>query len=335
MPQQVRHRYQKTLDFSAGNKVNEDLGRGMIYRELALRLSGTATIAMANNTAAKVKRGDEWALVSRIDIIANGTDVIKSISGNALWWMNYFMFGRRPRITPALVDASANNPAFDSMLILPFWMPRSLRPFDTALDARRLSDLKIEVTWGAVTDLNGDCSAISSGKLEVYSLESFNAPNAAFSTWRTNTIERTISASADALQISLPVGPIYRGFLINTTDASADANDILNNFKLKSGTTVFADLPANVLRDWYGMRNGVEEKIYDRVAETSMNLRVGNNNDVGGWYMYDHVTDGRLSEGIDTLGFAEFEIELDVTVGAGTTKVYVIPQTIIPVRAAA
>jgi len=55
-------------------------------------------------------------------------------------------------------------------------------------------------------------------------------------------------------------------------------------------------------------------------------------NSIAGWYYYDHVTDGYLSEAIDTLGFSEFTLELDVTVGAGTTKAFVLPLQIIPIR---
>jgi hypothetical protein len=46
----------------------------------------------------------------------------------------------------------------------------------------------------------------------------------------------------------------------------------------------------------------------------------------------DLVTDGYLSDAIDTLGFSEFYLELDVAVGAGTTKIDILPIQITPVR---
>ena len=62
------------------------------------------------------------------------------------------------------------------------------------------------------------------------------------------------------------------------------------------------------------------------------NLRRGQDfNNVEGWYFYDHVTDGYLSECIDTLGFSEFELELNVTAGAAS-RVFVLPIQVIPVR---
>ena len=61
-------------------------------------------------------------------------------------------------------------------------------------------------------------------------------------------------------------------------------------------------------------------------------LRQGDNNSFGGWYFYDHVTDGRLTEAIDTLGFSEFTLELNITQSGTTTTLNILPWTIIPVR---
>lgn len=330
MSQQVRKRSQKIIEFSASNKVSESLSRGMIYRELYLRLAGQLTLALINNTEAKTKRGDEWAVVSRIDVIANNTDVLRSFSGNTLWWLNYFMYGASPRITAALGNGT-DNPAFDSVLILPFWMPQSIRPIDTALDARNLSDLKVEVTWGTHTDINGDATGFTvSPTLTIDSAECFGVEGS-FSQSRIFTMEKEITATNPQFQVTLPVGPMYRGFLMNFTDASVDDNAVLNNFKLKSGTTVFADQSDMVLQQAQMIRTGAVRP-WDAGAEGYDNLRRGTANDITGWYYYDHVMDGFLSEAIDTLGFSEFEIELDVTVGAGTTKAFIMPIQLIPVR---
>lgn len=321
MAQQVRKRFQKTVRFSSNNKQTEQLSRGMIYRELAVRLQHAPTLTIANNTAAKLKRGGEWAVVKRIDIVANNTDVIRSISGSELWWLNTFLFGSAPQESIAL---ASDNPACDSILRIPFWQPRSIRPIDTALDARELSDLKIDVTWGTYTDVNGDATAwTTEPTLEVSSIESFGV-RGPFSQWRFFGIEKEITATNPSFQVDLPVGPMYRGFMIVTIDADDMQSDILNNFKWISGTTVFADMKEKNLREEYIARNGIDRGIV-RTGDFD-----GDNFD--GVYMYDHVTDGYLSEAIDTLGFSEIKLELDVTVGSGTTKVIIYPQQIIPVR---
>lgn len=328
MPQQIRRRKQTTVEYSSNNKIDKSLSRGMIYRELHLRLTCQPTLTAGNNVYANILGGDEWAVVKRIQIIANGTDVIKSISGRTLKWLNFMWHAHTPRNSVAL-GAGGANPSCASSLILPFWMPRSIRPMDTALDSRQLSDLKIEITWGTYTDIAASASAwTTEPSMEVYSLECFGV-NGPFATWRLFEIEKEITATNSQFQVQLPVGPVYRGFYMRTTDAAADANDILNNFKWKSGTTIFADQSAAVLFEDSMMSMSLHQDFSGTAYTDQM---IGDANDLTGQYFYDHVTDGYLSEAIDTAGFSEHELELDVTVGAGTTKIVVVPSQIIPVR---
>lgn len=331
MAQQVRRRYQKTIKFSANNKSSEDLSRGMVYRELHVRLRGQPTLTAVNNTQGNTGRGDEWGVVKKIEVVANNTETLWSIDGNALWWLNYFMFGARPRVTPTLGDAATANPTFDSVLILPFWMPQAIRPIDTALDARKLSDLKVEITWGTFTDVNSAATAwTTEPSLEVHSLESFNlATESQFSSWRVYAIEKEISATNSKFQVQLPVGPMYRGFLMNFTDAGSDDADVLNNFKFISGTTTYADVKEEVLRQVQSIRYNNQRSFTGQVYDDD---RISTKNSVDGWYFYDHVTDGFLSESVDSLGFSELELELDVTVGGGATKAIIYPFQVLPVR---
>jgi len=335
MGQQVRRRPQGNVQYQADSKESISLSRGMVFRELFLRLTGNVTpVNAAGNTQALTLHGDEWAAVKRIDLIANNTDVLRSISGNQLWWLDYFLFGVPPDVTPVLGDGVAVAVPFDSHLILPLWMPRSLRPMDTALDARELSDLKIEITWGNYTDIQAAATDFATDPvLEVHSLESFGAKGP-FSQWRIYAIEKEITATSAKFQVRLPVGPMYRGFLMNFTDAGKDSGAILNNFRLVSGPTVYADVPALLLNELDRLRMSISRFWNDAAAAGLYDaLRRGSTyNSVEGWYFYDHVTDGYLSESVDTLGFSEFELELDVTVGAGTTKVFILPLEIVPVR---
>ena len=328
MPQQIRNRNQKTVAYSAGNKVSEDLSRGMVYRELQLTLAGQLTATTANNVYANILRGDEWALVKKIEIIANGTQTIKSLSGASLRWLNFFWFGSSPQISP-LLGAGGANPTFESTMILPFWMPRSVRPIDTCLDSRILSDLKVEITWGSHTDIAAAATGFTTAPtLRVDSLEAFGI-DGQFAMWRLWEIEKTITATTANYQVQLPVGGMFRGFHMIATDAGVEQGDILNNMKWKSGTTVFADVKDNVLRATAAARYGLPRE-HNGVAYHD-NF-IGNNNDYEGNYHYDHVTDGMLTEAIDTAGFSEHELELDVTVGGGTTKLIIIPSQVIPIR---
>lgn len=375
MAQQVRRRHQKNITYEENSKTSELLGRGMVYRELYFKLRGQIDVANTENIIGSMTVGNEWGVVKRIEIIANNTDVLRSISGNQLWWLNYFMYGNPPHVEPGLGDYMAGttaqpgtaDPDFASWLIMPFWMPRSLRPMDTALDARELSDLKVEITWGDPLDVVDPITApawITEPVLEVHSLESFNV-SGPFSQWRIFNIQKEITANNTQFQVILPVGPLYRGFIINTTglytagagvNKQVDDPNILLNLKIKSGTTIFTDVPASCLRQIdSGLRSsipqpyasGAAQYIDAQAAPEIIAPSPGGGfydylrrgpifNNQNAWYYYDHVTDGFLTESIDTLGFSEFELELDVLLSTiatpFTTQINIMPLQIIPVR---
>src|SRR5690348_14421651 len=73
---------------SAGTAVPVKLYRSLLYRFLALELTGAATTTIANNTAANTAIGDEWGCVTNIDISVNGSDHLRNFSGDDLWWLN-------------------------------------------------------------------------------------------------------------------------------------------------------------------------------------------------------------------------------------------------------
>jgi hypothetical protein len=334
MPQQVRWTKEGSIDFETNSVVAKSISRGMVYRELALKLVGAATISSTNNTQAKTLKGDEWACVKKIEIIANNTDVVFSMSGNALWWLNFFTFGAAPQITSNLGDAATANPPFTSVLIIPFWSPRSIRPIDTALDSRNLSDLKVQVTWGTYTDINGDASGwTTEPTLYLSALQSFNVKGP-FSGKRIYTIEKAIPADSNHFQVQLPVGPMYRGFMINTEDDGKDSATVLDNFKVVSGSTVFADMYEDLLEQHCRLRMGIDRTHDSGAAVDYFELRRGSTYNLNaGWYYFDHVTDGYISEAIDTLGFSEFELELEVNVGqTEPTKIFIYPIQIHPIR---
>lgn len=340
MAQQVRTRKQVTVQFTANGKQTESLSRGFVYRELYLRLQGQLTLTALNNTLANTQRGDEWQVVKRIEIIANGVDVLRSISGNSLWWMDLLWYGVQPKITFAIGDGATANASFDSTIILPFWIPQSLRPIDTALNSAELSSLEIAITWGNFTDINSAATAFTTNPtLEVYSLESFGVQGP-FSQFRQWELQRDIPATNPRFQIDMPVGNMFRGFLANFTVGTgnpalnADSSAVLNNFKLLSGTTIFADLQRQALQESAYLRKSVARVFTGAAGGSYTADRRSAANDRTGWYLYDHVTDGFMSEAIDTLGFSEFKVELDVTKQANTNTLFLYPFEIIPVRAA-
>jgi hypothetical protein len=300
----------------------------MQYRAIELRLTCAPTLTAANNTAAKTLRGDEWAVVKKIEIIANGTDVVKTIDGPTLRWLNVIYTGVMPNVTSALADGATANVPCDSTLFIPFMMPRSIRPIDTLMDSSVMSNLEIAVTWGTYTDINASATAwTTQPTLEVNSVESFGQEGSKFSNWRLFSITKDISATNSQFQIDLPVNTVYRGFSMIFTDTAVESAAILNNFRWKSGTNVFADVSGKILNAEWTSKVGLHRASASSTFKSASSV-------LGGVYHYDHVDDGYLSEAVDTLGYSEHHLELDVTVGSGATQCIVVPWQIVPVRKA-
>lgn len=334
----VLTRRQQPITYTGNNnKQSIQLNKSLCLRELILRLTGQLTLAGASNTVALTKQGDEWAQVKRIELIANGADVLFSMTGEQLAKYNRLGLGAPKRLVSALGDGATANPSFDTTLILPLWMWRAARPFDTALDTSAFSDLRLEITWGTYTDTNGAASAYTANPaIEVGSHESSMPSDAKaqpIALRRTIVQQLAVTGASAAMRFPLDVGPRYRGFKINTKDNAGtpvDSTGIFTNVRLVSGSTVFFDMSEPMLRQWHQLRTdlnfGQEKDSTGIVRAVSYDISSSANQDA--WYAVELCTDGYLTESIDTSQFNEFYLEF-VTAAAGT--IFVISEQLLPI----
>lgn len=336
-------RKQITHTFPGANQVSiQQLNKSLAYRDIALTLTGAPTLAASNNTVAQAPRGDEWGVLKKIRLIANSSDVLLDITGDQLWWLNRYWYGIKPEINTQLGDSSTANPVFSSTLLIPLWMTRSRKPLDTLFDSGGLTDFRFEITWGTFTDMGGtNATAFTANPtLQIASHENELTP--AFYPpliRRTIAQQQIVTGSSSAFRFPLDVGPMYRGFLINATTNASPAVDSsfvssgtnqigFSNVRLVSGSTIFFDLDEATLYDIGQLRNAIpytQEKI-DIAAPSPTNItsrgntkdpRINPNADERAWYNLDLVTDGYLSECINTGAFNEFYLEFNIP---GTTQ---------------
>jgi hypothetical protein len=366
MAQSVRFRRQASLNIAnPSTRYTQQLSRGYIYREMVLRMNGQMTIPAAATdlaTRATIGKGDEWSFIDRVEVIANGTDAIRSFRGSQLMALNRFLYGRYPRLAQAAgyFDNNARVASFDSTLVIPFWTPNAYRPLDTALDSSQLSDLRIEVTTSSQANVVASGVGVTSANLDICSLESFGVKGN-FAGSRIYPIQAVVAGANNAFQVQLPVTSMYRGFLINaattsaTPDRGADLPNAITNVQLKSGTNVFRDIPWRILQDWQYLRTNSDRQFVQNIdwptgtyaapasvqANTAeftntgssfLDARLSSNYHEDGWAYMDLANDGYLMESIDTLGLSELYLEFNVTAPCTIT---VIPQQIFPNRSAA
>lgn len=329
-----------TLTFADGTTQSMDLQRGVVLRELILHLQGAPTLTGANNTAANLKRGGPWELLKNISVIVNGSEIIRQFSGAELMVRNLFWYGVPPIAEKTFGDASTANPSFDRVLRIPFWMPRTVGLQSTMLDARRLAALQLQVQWGTWTDINATATAwTTTPTLEVYHeyVMPFEGNDIGpFHTWREYDISTAYASTVKQSVINLPVGNLYRGFVVNTAvgsgSSAVDTTGILNEFRFKSGSTVYYDVIENLIRERAYQQMGIDAQTYrSSLTAAFQNISKSTSFNLDAWYWVDLANAGHLSDGVDTLGFAQLTLENDIT-GQANANLIVSPQMIVPVR---
>jgi hypothetical protein len=330
---QYRFRQQTSVPFQANSRQSVRLARGFKLHHLGLRLQGRYAVLVGNDTSANTQRGDFWGCIQRVEVIANSSDVIRTFTGQELFWYNYLMFGKNPRINPAIASGVADPAATDVHLVIPFWQPRSVRPKDFLLDTRRLSDLTLEVTWGNFTSINSQATSfLVNPTLDVFSFESFDPQTPIdqeeiFATVRNTRIQTSFVGAGTDVRLDIPTGPLYRYLMLNTTtSADVDSANIVNRVRLQSGTTVYQDYPWQTmtqlnnltlpLEDGFERSGGSGQGAYLQPLKSANSVR-------DAWQLLDLAPDGKWLNGVDSLNLGELFLRLDVT-GAGKLNVFPI-----------
>lgn len=339
--QQTRTRQQCIIPYQLNSQVQSpQLGLGMLYRELYLTLYGTVSSPTTTFLPTTLKPGDELAAIQRIDVLVNGSDIIASFTGEELSMWNTIQLGRPRDLTSINPSSGSGTMSFYTSIILPFWDKTSHTPIDTMLNSAKLSDLRINVQWGGPNDIvgtgtNNDATFTVAPNLMVSSRECFGI-SGDFSVWRRFRLVDTNVIANDQYTVNLPLGNVYRGFLINTKDSNGlDLTGAIDRVKLVSGTNVYFDLDyktmlktfrsnvRNVMANPDVLSTGKSGNSFPFIANSSSSK-------LDAWGFLDLVDDGYLTEAIDTIALSELKLQFKTNTTIG--KFAVLPSQIIPVR---
>lgn len=329
--------------------------------ELYLNLTGAPTLTAANNTRATTGRGDEWSILNKLELVANGQEVIQTFTGPQLLETARRDYGIHPRNTPTLGDVFTANPSFNSVLPVPIWTPQAKRTIDTALQANRLQSLQLNVNWGTHTDVNSNATAFTTSPIlnvwGLYNIDDF-IPRYLKKVFRTSL---TLTGSATNARVDLPTGPAYHRLLVNVTSSGSDDSAKISNVQVKSGSTVFYDGNDVVTREigrfhsetprdnagytipvytTMGTANGTledETASYSESAtennfaevmkavEQFARVHRSSKSDALAWYDINFAPDGQMEQSIQTViggrALSEFYLEFNAS-GACTIDVY-------------
>ena len=323
-PLQNRALPQFTLNWSANQAVFDELERGNLLRGLLFRLQGQLTVATpaSNNQPGDILAGDALALINRLRIRLNSSEVIRDLSPRGIIVQSHFLSGVYPRDRLGqLGDSTTANPAFDICFVVPFQLPRRryAMPLATVLDTRagRISKAEVEVQWAASA---AACNPNATGfqvnpSLEVYAIQSYNAdPSKSYGFIRQYEQISQLSATNPRFLVDLATAHTYLGMVLNATDAAVDDIAVINNIRLQTGGVIFEDWDPRVLEDGFGRqlmgRDGVQDEFF-----------VSTQYDPRAYYPIERPYDGVLSELLPASRLAQLNLELDTTIGGGATLI--------------
>lgn len=297
---------QPTPVWTANGKNSVKIGRGGMILALILKQTCAPTITGANNIAANIKRGDDLAALSHIRVFGNDGLPLIDLDGPDLFWLNWLGgSGSMPaRVNSTLADGATANPTLTTQLEIPLTSTRCLKPFDSALDSTRYTDLTAELTFGDYTSISGSATGwTTTPSYELYTCE---VPPHDHPYLRKRVIKLTQTFSASGTQrINLDQGPEYRRFIINTQNAGNDATGMFSRARLISGGRIKWNLSESVMRDVLKSRYGI--RFGDAVRKNTVE-----NQDA--WYLAEQVYyDGLLTEALDTERIATNYLEFDIT----------------------
>lgn len=317
--------YRKQIPVLYGGKgvaVPVKLFRTLLYRDIQLELTGQPTLTLGNNTQANTNMGDEWACVQQIQWTVNGSDQLLTLTGDDLFWMNYFWFGQAPHTTATLGDGATANPAFDSILTIPAWMPRAFHPFDTTVDGGRYNDMQLSITFGDYTSINATATGWTANpQISIISNEQVLPADPADQPKLNRVVKKltnTPGGANGAYVIPLDAGVSYARFIINQKNAAgtADATGNISNVQVVgAGGRVYADLPWQNLVQGARNRSGLPQTVARR--STSSNDQ--------SWGFINLVQDGRLGECLPNPADARLVFNV-----SGNCQINVIMEQIFP-----
>jgi len=300
---------------------------------IVVNLKAQLTLTGANNTVANTKIGDEWALLQLIEVVANGGDVIFSMTGNELFEYNANVLGIQPAITPTLGDGATANVTIDSSLIIPLWLLRGIKPLETACEAYRYTALQMRYTYGTFTDVNASASGFTSNPTVDTHVDQQEA-TALFVPPLKRRVARYVydvqGANPNA-RFYLESGWYYSGLLISC-QANGGGNDLagnISNIKLQCGPTNLRDQNGVSATRFGQMTQQIETGIFQATTgiATAAKKRISGGSNPLAWTYMNFLRDGRTSQAIGSTASQDLFLEMNI---AAACRVVILQEQLSP-----
>ena len=303
----IFERKEGQIQFVASSQSRLQLSRNYHMQYLILKLTVTH-----DNATAVFKDEAFYNLINQVEVVANGNQNLKQVPGNKLALNN--VLGTSMKGLNDIKTANGTDLVSTVYAIIPFSMFNTVRPYDTILNTAVFSTFDLLINWGSSSNV-GTGITVKSADLEVCSSSLVNYKRNATETikyFKETSLVEEVTSTTNEMTISLPVKKMYKSLIIVSMVDGKKVNTVIKNVKIKSGTTVIADLPANILR----AKNNFEFKPEEKTS-------------LDGVHIIDFLIRGKLSDALDTVSnFNTLEVVLDVEKQTGTNNIYILSDTV-------
>lgn len=283
------------LTYAASQLVTQLLPK-VVYRGLHLRLSVTHTNSSANGLTVD----SILQLISRLQVVLNGQDVVVSLSGQDLRLMNQYDFSID--VPQVITTGDGAGKISTVQLYIPFGLTRAANPEDTLLDARRVDSIVLECTWGSGTIATSGAT-VTAATLEVTTDEYANAPaDLVAGRHELSVATRNLDAAGlISLNLETQSNNQYRRLFVITRNSGALSSAQLSRIAVKSRSFYYFDMYAPTIQDWNQQENGLAFQ--------------------AGLYVLNFTRDGRQTQRIDARNLSELIVDMTSLVTDGTVRI--------------
>lgn len=291
--------------FKQGSKEKIKLDTSFFVNGLMCKLN----ITHANGAKPSFNEPKLLTAFESISIVANANEHLKTLTPHKIYANEIRNFGKLSHFD---IDTTANQTVNSFVtFFIPFSMIKMIVGEDTILDTSSFSSLNLFVQWADNKALGSDIT-ISSGDLHVYSMAIENHvynKNEPIKYYVENSIDnKEVTSNNDTFQFELPNDKIYKSLILAATVDGKMSDTVIENIKVKSGSKIFLDWDADILRS----KNIREMGIIDESL-------------LKGHYLIDPTQRGRITDSYNIIksagGYNKLTVILKVKKGAGETYV--------------
>lgn len=310
--------------FTAATRFTMDIEVPQRFiKTLYVWVRGTLTIS-AVTVPGTVHTDGPANIVRQLELLVDGKTVKIGSGPSFLRLAQKYMQGSL--VNNGLISANAGVYPFEVLIPLMFEMPSSISPIDSLLDGRFISNITLNLTWNAATNMivnNTSTLALTVTTAQVYIDDTEPFDTGARKFWTFREIETTVAGivtnTGSRLEVPFSPGNILRAIQLRAIDGVDLSDAIINslNLRINGGE----ERPYTDLEDDFLQALGIAEFGVDFLPD--------------GYYHLELAESGRpamtgLGAKLEGQAINSLDLIADTTVGAGATSVVIHTAEMVP-----